>query len=174
MTPSGIEPATFRFVAQHLNHCATAVPSMDWVRTLCEQKAVVSVIAVGTFGNHMVLKLSARHSVLSNDQTPQSVLRWNYGIWWSRVLVEKIRRLLWDPNIHRHVHKSPPLDPVLSPIHPVCVLTPYYLKIQFSSPPFSSSCAGTPALLLWVYPTTILYRIESYEGLHYTVLFSFC
>jgi len=25
-TPAGIEPATFRFVAQHLNHCATAVP----------------------------------------------------------------------------------------------------------------------------------------------------
>jgi hypothetical protein len=24
--PSGIEPATFRFVAQNLNHCATAVP----------------------------------------------------------------------------------------------------------------------------------------------------
>ena len=24
--PSGIKPATFRFVAQHLNHCATAVP----------------------------------------------------------------------------------------------------------------------------------------------------
>jgi len=26
MTPAGIEPATFRFVAQHLNDCATAVP----------------------------------------------------------------------------------------------------------------------------------------------------
>jgi len=26
MTPAGIEPATFRFVVQHLNHCATAVP----------------------------------------------------------------------------------------------------------------------------------------------------
>jgi len=27
MTPAGIEPATFQFVAQHLNHCATTVPS---------------------------------------------------------------------------------------------------------------------------------------------------
>jgi len=26
MTPAGIKPATFRFVAQHLNHCATAGP----------------------------------------------------------------------------------------------------------------------------------------------------
>ena len=26
MTPAVIEPATFQFVAQHLNHCATAVP----------------------------------------------------------------------------------------------------------------------------------------------------
>ena len=26
MTPAGIEPATFRFVAQQLNHCVTAVP----------------------------------------------------------------------------------------------------------------------------------------------------
>jgi len=27
MTPAGIEPAAFRFVAQHLNHCGTAVPA---------------------------------------------------------------------------------------------------------------------------------------------------
>jgi len=26
MAPAGIEPATFRFVAQHINLCATAVP----------------------------------------------------------------------------------------------------------------------------------------------------
>jgi hypothetical protein len=26
LTPAGIEPATYRTVAQHLNHCATAVP----------------------------------------------------------------------------------------------------------------------------------------------------
>ena len=27
LTPAGIETAAFRFVAQHLNHCATAVPA---------------------------------------------------------------------------------------------------------------------------------------------------
>ena len=30
MTLSGIEPETFRFVAQHLNHCATAVHLQVW------------------------------------------------------------------------------------------------------------------------------------------------
>ena len=28
LTPAGIEAATLRFVAQHLNYCATAVPSV--------------------------------------------------------------------------------------------------------------------------------------------------
>ena len=27
LTLAGIEPATFRFVSQHLKHCATAVPT---------------------------------------------------------------------------------------------------------------------------------------------------
>jgi len=30
LTPAGIEPATFRIVAQHLSHCATAVPKQTW------------------------------------------------------------------------------------------------------------------------------------------------
>ena len=29
LTPAGVEPAIFRFVAQHLNHCATAVPRIE-------------------------------------------------------------------------------------------------------------------------------------------------
>jgi len=29
LTPSGIEPATFRFASQHINHCATAGHSLD-------------------------------------------------------------------------------------------------------------------------------------------------
>jgi len=32
LTPAGVEPATFRFVAQHLNHCATAVPNLIYMR----------------------------------------------------------------------------------------------------------------------------------------------
>ena len=35
MTTAGIEPATFRFVAQHLNHCATAVPLVDITYVPC-------------------------------------------------------------------------------------------------------------------------------------------
>jgi len=34
MTPSTIETATFPFVAQHLNHCATAVPDLTKYATL--------------------------------------------------------------------------------------------------------------------------------------------
>ena len=35
VTPSGIEPASFRFVAQHLYHCATAVTSRIEVNIYC-------------------------------------------------------------------------------------------------------------------------------------------
>ena len=36
LTPAGIEPATFQFVAQHLNHCATAVPRSNTFRRTYE------------------------------------------------------------------------------------------------------------------------------------------
>ena len=41
MTPGGIEPTTFRFVVQRLNHCATAVPLQvagGWTKLLIFQK----------------------------------------------------------------------------------------------------------------------------------------
>ena len=46
MTPSGIELATFQFVAQPLNHCATAltgisaVTGLEWPRGFQEVKVV--------------------------------------------------------------------------------------------------------------------------------------
>jgi len=36
MIPAAIEPATFRFVAQHLNHCATAVLKVKYSRQVVE------------------------------------------------------------------------------------------------------------------------------------------
>ena len=42
-TLAGIEPATFRFVARHLNHCATAVPlGLATVQTTIFQLVAVS------------------------------------------------------------------------------------------------------------------------------------
>jgi len=40
MTPAGIERATFRFVAQRLNHCATAVPTCPMYRALIRLKFI--------------------------------------------------------------------------------------------------------------------------------------
>jgi hypothetical protein len=45
LTPAGIEPASFRFVAQHLNHCAIAVPTSQgageqiYISYICEHTA---------------------------------------------------------------------------------------------------------------------------------------
>jgi len=43
MTPSGIEPATIRFVAQHLNHCATAVPE-TWTSPMKGRHSPVGLV----------------------------------------------------------------------------------------------------------------------------------
>ena len=55
MTPAGIEPATFRFVMQRLNHCVTAVPS-------CGHRA-------GTNLNEMYLLLQSDLSCRNTKQT---------------------------------------------------------------------------------------------------------
>ena len=57
MTPSGIEPATFRFVVQHLNHCATAVPKF----TKKLKKFICSVI----LSSITILHLTGSHPLNS-------------------------------------------------------------------------------------------------------------
>jgi hypothetical protein len=43
MTPSGTEPETFRFVAQYLNHCATAIPiKFRYIYKIVELNGVLS------------------------------------------------------------------------------------------------------------------------------------
>jgi len=47
LIPAGIEPATFRFAAQHLHNCATAVPRPDIVRhDKIEKKCLLNEIAI--------------------------------------------------------------------------------------------------------------------------------
>jgi hypothetical protein len=45
MTPSGIDPATFRFLEQCLNHCATACPHIKWVVLLIFRRTHVEVLS---------------------------------------------------------------------------------------------------------------------------------
>ena len=56
LTPAGIEPATFRFVAQHLNHCATAVQS-----------------TIGTTKKRMVGLCTYRYQQMQNERVEGEV-----------------------------------------------------------------------------------------------------
>ena len=50
LTPTGIEPATYRFVAQHLNHCATAVRPLRQVHRLYSIQYLVTAVKESTCG----------------------------------------------------------------------------------------------------------------------------
>ena len=56
MTPSGIEPATFRFVAQHLNHCANAVPVLGGVLICYLRQCLYSSLRSITNYTNMAVK----------------------------------------------------------------------------------------------------------------------
>jgi len=43
---------------------------------------------------------------------------------------QEFPRLLWNPKIHYRVDKNLPLIPILSQIHPVDILPPYFPKIN--------------------------------------------
>ena len=84
MTPSGIEPATFRFVAQQPNHCATAVPTLPnyyWLNLI--------KLSVGTKRQPIKLSkfahASVRRPVISVVSTkfgiPQAKLRLVWFLW---------------------------------------------------------------------------------------------
>ena len=64
MTPSGIEPATFRFAAQHLNHCGTAYKIVKLLKPF-----KIIIVAPTCFGLHKPSSGSA-----------QPVLRQSYNV----------------------------------------------------------------------------------------------
>jgi len=58
---AGIEPATFRFVAQHLNHCATAVPSIiDLMNAIAKHKIQIMEIPEPTLSHSLIPRFRLR------------------------------------------------------------------------------------------------------------------
>ena len=62
LTQAGIEPATLRFVAQHLNHCTTAVP------TLCIMcmKLIAEYFFLADVAFRVVISISGLFCILVN------------------------------------------------------------------------------------------------------------
>jgi len=55
LTPAGIEPATFRFVAQHLNHCATAVPLYSYIIWMLKSGRMITLMKFLMSSNPVLL-----------------------------------------------------------------------------------------------------------------------
>jgi len=66
MTPAGIEPATFRFVAQRLDHCATAVP----------MPAFSTVTKLNQLSSWQANQRHARKSIQQSNTNTEVKVKW--------------------------------------------------------------------------------------------------
>ena len=87
LTPAGIEPATFRFVAQHLNHFAATVPM--W--SVGSRLTVVNPLSVMSLKADTFFSMPARQFLLWDIfQWVQGQLSYSVLTPWSRIVLEKL------------------------------------------------------------------------------------
>jgi hypothetical protein len=68
-----------------------------------------------------------------------------------------------EPDVHYHrVHKSPPLDSILSQQNPVHTLAPYFFKIWFDIYlPYTSRSSGFPAKIVYACLISVMTIVHS-------------
>ena len=96
MTPSGIKPATFRFVAQHLNHCATAVPPFRTTSEKSQYLIQYNEIEAATF------RFVAQHPNLCATAVPPfrtTSERSQYLIQYNEIEAASFRFVAQHPNL---------------------------------------------------------------------------
>jgi hypothetical protein len=99
MTPSVIEPATFRFIAQYLNHCATAVfhpvytDQIKYRLWAILEKLLISIRDIGISKENVVRCEGKRkfcpvtgHEGTDGEQRYTSTLFYNLGACWEGVV----------------------------------------------------------------------------------------
>jgi len=74
MTPAGIVPATFWFVAQHLNHCATAPPPTRNMKGICEYRGQQTMGGPPASGLGEVLTTHHKNAPLRKKASDKDIL----------------------------------------------------------------------------------------------------
>jgi hypothetical protein len=84
MTPSGIEPATFRFVAQYLNHCATISGPLKPQKTLMKTRIIlhhtVALLALLYGSENWTIKARRKKNNTSRDEIHDKNIGIHLGI----------------------------------------------------------------------------------------------
>jgi len=102
LTPAGIEPATFRFVAQHFNHWTTAVPRQEtwevnfgavsyntkvWIKACGMQKSAVMCVNITTYAYYQSFIYSPSDALVSCLKTILkfilTLILLTWRIWWA-------------------------------------------------------------------------------------------